>query len=181
MEYPKIIKLNNDKLKKLLTEKSELVNIGRAKSEEIEIKEKEMQDIDDQLKEIEKAIDITDLQEKTKPIVERMEQCIKEMKDIEEEIKARLKEKSPTELIEKYDTIKKEKEEMETERNKIALKAQKYNSKIIPLGQKLMKPFIEDEYEDYETIKIEDGELVATIFSHINDFKINFKKNGLLR
>ena len=176
MEYPKQIKLNDVKLKKLLTEKAELITKGRAKSTEIEKLEAEMEVIDNQLKEIEKSVDISDLKAKGALINERVEQCIKEMKEIEAEIKVRMKEKSPTELVEKYDTIKKTKEDLETERNKIALKAQKFNGKIIPLGQKLMKPFLEDTYDDYDTIQLQDGEIQATIFNHLVDYKNNFKK-----
>lgn len=174
--YPKKIKINNDKLKKLLEEKSEIITLGRAKSEEIEAIEKEMNELDEQMKLVQKSVDITDLQEKAKPISERMEVCIKEMKDIEAEINARLKEKSPTELLERYDVLKNDLEKKETERNKLAIKAQKYNTKLIPMGRKAMLPFLEDKYDDYETIKIEDGEVVATIFNHLEDFKTNFKK-----
>lgn len=178
--YPRKITLENDKLKKLLTEKAELITTGRAKSVEIEKLEAEMEILDNQMKEVQKSVDISDLKEKGNLISERMEVCIKEMKDLETEINTRLKEKSPTELIEKYDTTKTQKEELETERNKLALKAQKFNGKIIPLGQKAMKPFLENKYEDFETIQIENGELVATIFSHLNDFEVNFdKKNAV--
>lgn len=174
--YPRKIKIEDNKLKKLLTEKADLIIKGRATSEEIEKLEVEMEGIDSQLKEVEKSVDISDLKEKGSLINERVEQCIKEMKEIEEEIGVRMREKSPTELVDKYDELKKKKEDLETERNKIALKAQKYNDKLIPLGRKAMKPFLEDDYDDYETIKIEDGEIVATIFNHLNDFKTNFNK-----
>lgn len=176
--YPKKIKLSDAKLKKLLAEKAELIIAGRAKSAEIEKLEAEMEILDNQMKEVQKSVDISDLKEKGNLIGERMEVCIKEMKELENEINTRLKEKSPIELLEKYDSTKTQKEELETERNKIALKAQKYSGKIIPLGQKLMKPFIEDEYEDYDTIRIEDGEIVATIFNHLEDFKTNFNKKN---
>jgi hypothetical protein len=39
-----------------------------------------------------------------------------------------------------------------------------------------MKPFLLDAYEDYDSLKIEGDEIVATIFSHLQDFKKNFKK-----
>jgi phenylalanyl-tRNA synthetase alpha subunit len=174
--YPRKITIEDAKLKKLLTEKAELIVMGRAKSTEIEKLEAEMEILDNQMKEVQKSIDISDLKEKGNLIGERMEQCIKEMKDLETEINARLKEKSPTELLEKYDTTKTQKEDLETERNKIALKAQKYNDKVIPLGRKLMKPYLEDSFDDFDTIRIEDGEIVASIFNHLNDFKTNFKK-----
>ena len=67
-----------------------------------------------------------------------------------------------------------QKQELETERNKIALSAQKFNDLIIPLSRDLIKPSLQDEYEDNDTIMIKDGEIVASIFSHLNDFKIQF-------
>lgn len=174
--YPKKITIQNDKLKKLLIEKSELITLGRETSEEIEKIEQEMNELDEQMKLVQKSVDISDLQEKAKVIGEKMEVCIQEMKEVEKEIDTRLKEKSPTELLDRYDTLKNEKEKKETERNKLAIKAQKYNHKIIPLGRKVMFPYLEDMYDDYETLKIEGGDIVATIFNHLNDFKINFKK-----
>jgi len=105
-----------------------------------------------------------------------MEKCIKDINEIKKAIYAKIKKETPQELRDKYDEINKRKEEMETERNKIALSAQKYNDKIIPLSRDLIKPFLEDAYEDNDTIKVENGEIVATIFSHLDDFKINFNK-----
>lgn len=172
----KIIKLTDNKLKKLLTEKAELITLGRAKSEEIEVVEKEMEEVDTQIKDIEKQVNIDDFLAEEKVIVLKVEEAIKEMEVIKQNILARLKGHGEPELFKKYDDLKTKKDELETERNKIALKAMKYNGKIIPLGQKLMKPYLEDVYDDFDTIKIEDGEIVASIFNHLETFKDNFKK-----
>lgn len=172
----KKITLNDDKLKKLITDKGILITKGRKVSEEIEVLEKEMEKIDGKIKEIEKTINLDEFHEKEKTVSEKVEIAIAEMKEIQKEIHAKLLISIPPELGQKYDEVKKKKEDMETERNKIAIKAQKYNDKIIPLGRKLMKPYLEDIYDDYETIKMEDGEIVCTIFSHLQDFKNNFKK-----
>lgn len=174
--YPKTIKLENDKLKKYIQSKSELITTGRAISVEIENIEKQLEEIDLKIQEAEKTVDIDDLHAKEKEVSETVEKAIASMEEIKKEIFARMKEKVPQELYTEYDEAKKLKGEKEEERNKIAINAQKYNDKIIPLGKKLMKPYLTDEYEDYDSIKIEDGEVVATVFSHLNDFKNNFKK-----
>ena len=176
MIYPKIITVENPKLKTLMQKKGELITLGRAKSEEIELLEKQMEETDKKIQEEEKKVNIEDLLEKEKVETKIVEECIEKMKVIKQEIFDRMIKEVPAELHTKYDELKKKKEELEIERNKLALKAQKYSDKIIPIGKAMMKPFLTDMYEDYESLSLEGEEVVATIFSHMNDFKINFKK-----
>lgn len=177
MEYPKKIKLNSEKLKKLVTDKGLLITEGRATSEEIEKIEREMNELDEQIKQLEKSVDLQEFHDKEKAVNETVEKAIEQMKEIQKEIYAKLKQFIPEDLGNDYDRLKKKKERLEEKRNKIALNVQKYNDKIIPLGRKLMKPFLENEFEDYDTLRLEDGEVVCTIFSHLEDFKTRFKKN----
>jgi len=174
--YPRTINLESDKLKKFITEKGVLVNKGRAVSEEIEVLEAEMEAINQKLIEEEKKVDITDIIDREKLLVAKVEEAIKEMDVFKKEIFDRMTAQVPPDLRNKYDEVKKTKEDKETERNKIALKAQKFNDKIIPISRDLMKPFLQDMYEDYDSLYIEDDVIVATIFSHLADFKLNFKK-----
>lgn len=174
--YPRTITIENDKLKELMTKKGQLVEKGRGVSDEIEAIEKEMNEIDLKLQEEEKKVNIDDLLEREKEQTKIVEECIEKMKVIKQEIFDRMNAQVPPEYHAKYDELKKTKEDKEEERNKIALKAQKYNDKIIPLSREMMKPFLKDQYEDYDSLYIEDGEIVANIFSHLHDFKINFKK-----
>lgn len=174
--YPKTIKLDNDKLKKLLVKKGELITVGRAKSEEIEVMEKEMEEIEKKIMVEEAKVDIDDLRQKEKDITDTVNDSIKEMEKIKQEIFDRMRPIVPKELYTSYDELKTKKENTETERNKIAIKAQKHNDKIIPLGKSLMKPFLEDKFDDYDSIQIQDGEVVCSIFNHVEDFKTNFKK-----
>ena len=176
MEYPKVINLENEKMKTLLTEKSNLVVSGRAVSVDIENIEAEMQEIDDKMKEIEKTVDISEFIEREKEISAKVDVAIKEMEQVQNEIRDKMLANIPSDLGDKYDELKNKKEALENDRNKIALKVQKYNDKIIPMGRKLMKPYLEDIYDDYDTISLEDGKIVASIFNHVNDFKANFKK-----
>ena len=174
MNYPRETKLENEELKGLIEEKSKLVNEGRAKSVEIEKLETEMMETEELLKAEEKKVDLKEFDKKQKAITKRMEKCIKDIDAVKLAIYAKIKAETPQELRDKYDALNKLKEEAETERNKIALSAQKFNDKIIPLSRELMKPLLQDEYEDYDTIMIKDGEMVCSIFSHLDDFKTQF-------
>lgn len=174
--YPRNITIENPKLKELILKKGELVAIGRSISEEIEDLEKAMAEGDTKIQEAEKLVNIDDLLEREKAISLKVDEAIKEMKVIKQEIYDRMIKQVPAELHTEYEEVKKKKEEAEEKRNKIALKAQKYNDKIIPIAREMMKPFLKDMYEDYDSLYIEDGEVVATIFSHLNDFRTNFKK-----
>lgn len=77
----------------------------------------------------------------------------------------------PRELTKKYEDKKKFKELKENERNKIALKVQKFKDLIIPLGQKIAMPYLQEEFEDFNDIRLENGQIVLEIFSHLEDFK----------
>lgn len=174
--YPKTVTIENDKLKGLLVKKGELVSVGRAKSEEIEAIEKEMEDIDKKVQEEEAKVDISDLNEKQKEIGARVDVAIQEMQGVKKEIFDRMNKQVPHELHEQYEELKKKKEDLEEERNKIALKAQKFNDKIIPMARESMKPFLVDQFDDYDSLYLENGEIFATIFNHLVDYKAKFKK-----
>lgn len=181
--YPREAKLENEELKGLITEKGELVTQGRGVSVEIEKLELEMSEIEKTLMAEEKKVNLDEFHKREKAITKRMEKCIKDIEEVKKDIYAKIKAETPQELRDKYDVLNKQKEEKETERNKIALSAQKFNDKIIPLSRELMKPLLQDEYEDYSGIMIENGEIKATIFSHLDEFKtaFNTRKKGIIK
>jgi len=176
MIYPKTITIENAKLKTLLQKKGELITLGREKSVEIEELEKQMEETDKKIQEEEKKVNIEDLLEKEKVETKIVEECIEKMKVIKQGIFDRMIKEVPAELHTKYDELKKKKEELETERNKLALKAQKYSDRIIPQAREMMKPFLTDQFDDYDSLQLQGDEIVATIFNHLNDFRTNFKK-----
>lgn len=174
--YPRTVNIESDKLKGLLVKKGELITLGRGKSSEIETLEQELTEIDLKVQEEEKKVNIDDLLEREKAETKTVEECIEKMKAIKQEIYERMKAQTSPDLHTKYDEVKKKKEDLELERSKIAIKAQKFNDKIIPLAKVLMKPFLQDQYDDYDTLQLEGDEIIATVFNHLNDFKTNFKK-----
>lgn len=168
--------IKNPKLLKLLQAKSSIVEDGRKISEEIENIDKEMSDIDKQITDIEKTVDIKDIDEEAKILTEEYNKLGERMNEIQKKVFDRLSQNIPQELRDKYEELKKAKEEKEEQRNKCGLSIQKHNDLIIPITRKELKKYINDEYDDYESIKIEDGEIVGTLFNHLEEFKKNFKK-----
>lgn len=169
------VEIKDNKLKDLIEKKSALIMEGRAVSEEVEATEAQMKEVDDKLVAAEKLVDITDLDVKAKDITDRFNVIQEDMNALNKEVMERLATNVPKEFKEEYDTLKVKKDELEEKRNKIALNAQKYNDKIIPLTRKLMKPFLEDEFDDYEGVSIENDIIVGRIFNHVEDFKSSYR------
>ncbi len=170
------ITIENDKLKKLLADKGELINEGRATSEEIEKLEKQLEDIDKEVQEIEKKVDTADLEKEATSATENFNEAVRRMDLIKQEIYNRMAKLVPEELSKRYEDTKKTIEELEIKRNKIALKAQKFTDKIIPLARKEMAKFIKDEFEDYESLTLENGIIKGIIFNQVEEFKANYRK-----
>jgi hypothetical protein len=175
------ITIENPKLKKLLEQKTEAVIKGREMTEEIEVIELAMKKIDEEIQGIEKKVDLKDLENKAKEVTDKMNIVFAEMKEVEKEIYAKLKASVPPDLGIKYEEKKKVKEIRETERNKLGLKIQKYKDLIIPLTQKAAKGLLEDEFEDFSDVRLENGEVVIDIFSHLEDWKEARRKKLALK
>ncbi len=178
--YPRIIKLTDKNLLKLEQEKGQIIEEGRVITQKIESLEVEMGKIDVRLQKEEAKVDIKDLKEQGNKISKEMDVSVKyytdEIKKIQQAIFDRMSEKTDSELRKQHEELKKQKEILETERNKKALKAQKFKDRIIPLARKLLKPHLENEYEDFYDIKLENGEIVGSIFSHLDEFEKNYQK-----
>lgn len=172
--YPRTVVLEDVKLEKLLKEKSDMILEGRKVSEDIDEKEREMDEIDKEVQVVEKGVDIIDLRAEADTLTAEFNILTSKMNDVNNKIRDRLHQIVPQELKDKYENKKKEKEELESKRNKIALRVQKWNDKIIPLARKVMAAFIQNEYEDYDTLRIENDKVVGTIFNHFEDWKKTF-------
>lgn len=171
MQYPRQHIIDDPKLKDLLKKKTELVLQGREMSMDIEDIEKGQEIIDKQIQEIEKVVDIKDLEPKSKAITKEFNTVVAKMEAFKKEVYERMKAKVPPELGEKYEKNKKLKEKLENERNKVALKVQKIKDLIVPLTQKVAKSLLKDEFEDFHELRIENDEIVLEIFSHLETWK----------
>ena len=169
--YPRTITLESAKLLELLKAKAELVEQGRFKSEEIEETEKSMAEIEQSIIAEEKKVDISDFNDQSVAITNRFNDVVKEMDTLKKRIYDRMRENTSQALRDSYEAARVKKLELEEQRNKVALKIQQKNDKVIPLTQKLMKSEIQNEFEDYDTVRLENGKVIATIFSHLEDFK----------
>jgi hypothetical protein len=68
----------------------------------------------------------------------------------------------------------KKREELERDRNKIALKIQKFKDKLIPMLKKEIKPHLK-EFEDTQTVELKDGKVVVETFDYLEDYKARFR------
>jgi len=178
--YPKQIELQDEKLLKLLEKKGEYITEGRKISLRLDEIEAKQIDIDKALVEAEKLIDISDIDADAQLITEEFNALKARMDTVNLAIRKRLSDKVPSNLKDEYDALNKEKIELEEQRNKYAIKAQKHNDKIIPLVRELLKPHLSNEFEDFGSVKIEDGKIKGEIFSHLEEFKTSFKKKNTL-
>lgn len=171
MTYPKIVTVSHPKLKDLLSKKTALVLEGREISLDIEDIEKGNEVIDKQIQELESKVDLKEFQDLAAESTKQMQILLDEANKIQESIYAKLKAEIPPDLGIKYDKNKKLIEELENKRNKIGLKIQKLKDLIIPITQKIAKPLLEDEFEDLGDVRIENGEVVVEIISHLENWK----------
>ena len=176
MEYPRTVVIESEKLKTLLQEKTDLVLTGREMSQQIEDCENDMAALDKEIQEYEAKVDLTDLKERMQQVTDAMNVVMSEMSDLKGQVHTRLRDGVPATFYEQYEAIEAKKKKLEEDRNKLALKVQKKNDKIIPIGRKLIAPHITDEFEDYDTLRLEGGQVIATIFSHMESFKEHYRK-----
>lgn len=170
--YPRIVKLDNQKLKGLIENKNELVLSGRKVDTEINLIKDAQKAVEKKLIEAEGKIDIADLTAKSLAIRDQMVEKLKEADEIQKQIYQKIKDNTPQELRDQYDQLEKQKSDKETELNKIGHKVQKVKDKIIPLVQKLGKPHLEEEWEDFNTTKLDkDGTPILEIYSRLEEWK----------
>lgn len=176
LEYPKTVKLEDSKLKNLLEKKAEMIMQGREISQEIEEIEKEMSQTDKEIQKIEQTVDVSDLKKMAESITKEFNTITKRMEELNVEIRRRALKKVPHTLIDKYKELEEVKSKKEKERNKLALKAQKFKDLIIPLARRNMQPHLQDEFDDYYGLVLENDEVVGTIFNHKLDFEQGFRE-----
>lgn len=171
-----MITINNKKLHDHIVAKDLLVTEGRKISqqiEEIEIKIKRFED---------KEKKITAKVELPKTLTDRGDEVTKQIMKLSDELDAIGKEINDTKLAAipkemKADHLKllADKEVLERDRNKVALKVQKIKDKVVPIIQKEVKPLL-GEYDDIETAKTKDGQVVINAFNYLDDFKKKFRR-----
>lgn len=176
MQYPRTVVINDSKIKDWLEQKNDLILKGREISLDIEEIEKGQEIIDKQIQEEEKKVDIKDLEPESQAITKEFNAVLEKMEVFKKKVYNRLKAEVPPELGEKYEKNQKLKEKLENDRNKVGLKVQKIKDLIIPKTQKLAKPLLQNEFEDFSDLRLENGEVVLDIFSHLESWKEQRRK-----
>lgn len=171
MKYPKVHTIDNPKLKELLKKKTDLVIEGREISQDIEDIANGNAEIDKQIQELESKVDLSEFKALAEESTKKMEALMNEANEIQQKIYDKVKAEIDPALGEKYSANRKLIEELENKRNKVGLKIQKIKDQIIPITQKVAKPLLEDEFEDFSDVRLENGEVVIEIFSHLEEWK----------
>lgn len=170
-----MITLDSKKLHDYIVDKDTLVFEGRKISGKIDEIERKIAVFEKKEKEITgKTKPNKELKEEGDKLAKSIETTIKRLEEIGNAIQQKKLEAIPKEMKEEHQGLMKEREKLERDRNKIALKVQKIKDVLVPLVQKACKPLLK-EYEDIETAKAVDGKVMINTFNHLEDWKRKFK------
>lgn len=171
----KPIEINNKKLAELIITKDSLVTEGRNMTTDIEKVDKKIEMFEKREKKITGAVPPDPkLKKEGDTLAELFEKTLSRLEAIGNEIQEKKLKAIPKELEMEHKDALKEREQLERDRNKIALKIQKIKDRVIPLIQKECKPLL-GEYDDIETATVKNGTVVISTFNHMEDWKRKFK------
>jgi len=168
-----MIKLTNKKIITLLSDKDALVTSGRDVSKKIEEVEYKIKTCEDKEKVITLKVEPKELGDRAEKLKLEINEKIKEFEKIASDIVKEKMEAIPKDLEKTHRDLMSEKEKLERERNKIALKVQKIKDRVVPMIKKEVEPQLK-EYEDIETAVLKNGEVMVKTFSHLEEFKKSF-------
>lgn len=172
-----MITLEHPKLAKLITDKDILVTEGRKISGEIDKIERKVKEYEEKEKRITaKVVPPKELTDKGDDLVKQITKLNIELTAIADSINKSKMDAIPEEMIAGHKLLLKEKESLERERNKVALKVQKIKDKCVPLIQKEVKPHLKREYDDIETARVKDGKVVISTYNRLDDWKKTFNR-----
>jgi predicted nucleic acid-binding Zn-ribbon protein len=170
-----MITLENKKIHDLIVEKDRLVEEGRAASRALEDLQKKITGYENKERAITSKVKVKDLEERGNVLNDECQKKFEELQKIIEQIEKKRLEAIPKDIKDEHMALLKEREKMERDLNKIALKVQKVKDRVVPLIQKEVTPLLK-EYDDIETAKTKDGKVLIATFNHVDDFKSKFKK-----
>lgn len=171
----KPIEIDNRKLHDLIIQKDDLVTEGRDLTVEIEKSDKKIEMFEKRERKITAAIaPDAALKLEGDALAKIFETTLARLEEIGNEIQKMKLSAIPSELELEHKAEMKNKERLERDRNKIALKIQKIKDKVIPIIQKEVKPQLK-EYDDIETAQAKSGKVFVTTFNHLADWTRKFK------
>lgn len=172
-----MIILKNKKIIEYLLQKEELVKNGRKISKDIEKIQKEIERLDKEERKITDKVLPKDLIDEGEKLKAEINAKIEVLGEISKKIGDAKLSAIPETMVKKHYKLRDDKEQLERERNKIALKIQKVKDRLIPLVKKEVAPQLQ-EFEDIEKVEIKKGEAVVSVFNHVEEFKKTFKKKA---
>ncbi len=171
----KPIEIDNQKLVELITSKDDEVTKGRALTVEIEKVEKKIEMYEKREKKITAAVaPDPELKKEGDALAQQVEAIMTRLQEIGNAINKAKLDAIPKDLELEHKAALKEKETLERDRNKCALRIQKIKDKVIPIIQKECKPLLK-EFDDIETAQVKNGKVFVTTFNHLADWTRKFK------
>lgn len=169
-----MITLKNKKIHDFIVQKDELVNQGRKISATIEDINRKIEEYEVQEKKITGSIQPNkELKDEGDKLAKDIEKTMNRLEEIGQKIEQEKLDAIPKEIKEAHQGLMKEREVLERQQAKLALKVQKIKDKIIPVIRKEVKPLL-NQYDDIDTAKVKDGEVVINTFNHLEDWKRHF-------
>lgn len=172
-----MIKIENKKLVKYLTDKDRLVSEGRAVSVEIDKIEKKIEKCESKEKEITASIQPKELGDEAEALKKEINDLMLKFEKVAGELTKLKLAGIPKKLETEHKDLLKLKEKKERERNKIALKVQKIKDRAIPIIQKVVAPQL-NEYEDIQTATVKGDTVRVKVYSRLDEWKESYNKKN---
>lgn len=174
-EVVKTLTIEDKTVIKLLTDKDKVVNEGREISKKIEDVQKRVDELTEEEMKLTEKVEPKDLITRGDELRDGINKLIAELEEVAQKIKDEKMAAIPEETKKEHLKLNSEREKLEQERNKKALKVQKIKDKLIPKLHKFTKADL-DEYEDLLSAELKDGVCVVEIFNHQENWRKLFKE-----
>jgi uncharacterized protein YoxC len=159
-----------------LKDKDALVTEGRAISKQIEELQKQIDEYEEKEKAITAKVIPQKLIDDGNALRDKINKDVKELERIGNAIRDEKLRAIPEDMEKAHLKLNGEREKLEQERNKVALKVQKIKDRLIPKLQKETKKYL-GEYEDLMSAELTEdkSKVVIKKFSHLQEWKRQFK------
>jgi len=168
--------IDNPQFVTWLKDKDVLVKKGRAISIEIEEIEKKVQEYIEKEKALTEKVIPQSLIDEGNALRDKINVDIKKLEEIGNAIREEKLKAIPKEMEAEHLALTSEREKLEQERNKIALKVQKIKDRLIPKIHKEMLKHL-GEFEDLMSAELtkDKSKVVIKKFSHLQEWKRQYK------
>ena len=179
-----MITIENKKVHDLIVLKDKEVENGRKISRDIEVIEIKIKRFEDREKKITaKVSPPKELTDRGDEVAKQIGIWSDELDKIAKQINDSKLEAVPLDMKNDHLKLLKDKESLERERNKIALRVQKIKDKIIPVIQREVKPLLQKKrleeidmgrFDDIGTAKVKDGKIIIDEMNWLKDWITKF-------